>query len=99
MLSSIFWTKNAYKHVASEFHPFHKHDLNALLHVFTTGLGVWGAIQMAVALDQVVAVYVYAVIIALTTPFMPAALHTVFAYACLQVPIESIPLDLDPLKL
>lgn len=98
-LSSIFWTKNAYKHVASEFHPFHKHDLNALLHVFTTGLGVWGAIQMAVALDQVVAVYVYAVIIALTTPFMPAALHTVFAYACLQVPIESIPLDLDPLKL
>jgi hypothetical protein len=98
-LSSIFWTKKAYKQVASEFHPFHKHDLNVLLHVLTTGLGVWGAIQLAITLDQRVAVYVYAAIISLTTSLWPAALHSAFVYGCEQVSIDSIPLDMDPVKL
>lgn len=88
-LSSIFWTKKAYAHVAAEFHPFHKHDLNVLLHVFTTGLGVWGAIQLAVSFDLEAAVYVYGAIIALTTPFWTAAIHSAFVYGCLQVPLAA----------
>lgn len=98
-LPSIFLTQKAYKYVASEFHPYHKHDLNVLLHLFTTGLGVWGAIQMAVALDQLVVVYVYGAIIALTTPFWPAALHSAFVYGCLQVSTDIVPLDMASLKI
>jgi hypothetical protein len=98
-LSSIFWTKKAYAHVASEFHPFHKHDLNVVLHLFTTGLGVWGAIQLAASFDLVAAAYFYAAIIALTTPFWTAVLHSAFVYGCLQVPLAVIPLALDPLYL
>jgi hypothetical protein len=98
-LSSIFWTKKAYENVASEFHPFHKHDLNVLLHVLTTGLGIWGAIQMAVTLDLTVAVYVYAAVIGLTTPFWPAAWHSAFVFGCLQVSVDASPFDMEPLKL
>jgi hypothetical protein len=110
-LSSIFWTKKSYQYVASQFHPYHKHDLNVLFHVFTTGLGVWGAIQLAISLDCVQAVYLYAAVIALTTPLLTAVLHTAFVYACLQVPLSTVlattalgsivvgtPLD-DPIKL
>ena len=84
-LSSIFLSKAAYNHVADEFHPYHRHDLNVLAHLFTTGLGVWGAIQLAVTLDQFNVVYAYAALIALTTPFFTAALHTAFVYGCLQI--------------
>lgn len=97
--ASIFLTKESYEFVASEFHPYHKHDLNVFLHLLTTGLGVWGAIQMAVTLDYQVAIFAYAAIIALTTPFLTAALHSAFVVGCLMISIESIPLDVDPLKL
>mmetsp|Transcript_58075 Transcript_58075/g.141951 ORF Transcript_58075/g.141951 Transcript_58075/m.141951 type:complete len:618 (-) Transcript_58075:248-2101(-) len=86
--TSIFWTKKTYDHVASEFHPFHKHDLNVLAHVFTTGLGVWGAIQLAVTLDAQVAVYIYAAIIAVTTPAVTAILHSTFVYGCIAVSVS-----------
>lgn len=97
--SSIFWIKKAYKHVEAQFRPYHKHDLNVLMHVFTTGLGVWGAIQMALHFDLLMAVYVYAGVIAVTTPLLTAGLHTAFVYACLQVPLSVIPVALDPLYL
>jgi hypothetical protein len=106
--SSIFWSKDAYKHVADEFHPYHKHDLNVFLHLWTTGLGVWGALQLvlhftaginvhidagmdinipSIDIDAgILSVYTYAALIALTTPFITAALHTLFVFACLQVP-------------
>ena len=88
--TSIFWTKKAYEHVASEFHPFHKHDLNVLAHVFTTGLGVWGAIQLAVTLDAQVAVFIYAAIIAATTPAVTAILHSAFVYGCMAVSVSDV---------
>jgi hypothetical protein len=97
--ASIFLSKKSYEFVASEFHPYHKHDLNVFLHLLTTGLGIWGAIQMAVILDYEVAIYAYAAIIALTTPFLTATLHSAFVVGCLMISIESIPLDVDPLKL
>jgi hypothetical protein len=89
-LSSIVWTKQSYHHVASQFHPYHKHDLNVVLHVLTTGLGVWGAIQLATVLDFVEAVYLYGAVIALTTPLPVAMLHTAFVYGCLQVPVTTL---------
>mmetsp|Transcript_50251 Transcript_50251/g.76486 ORF Transcript_50251/g.76486 Transcript_50251/m.76486 type:complete len:587 (+) Transcript_50251:78-1838(+) len=98
-LSSIFVTKKAYEYVASEFHPYHKHDLNVLAHVLTTGVGIWGAIQLALVFDLQVAVFAYAIIIATTTPFWTAAFHTAMVWALVQVPITVIPLELDAVKL
>lgn len=89
-LKSIFWTKASYNHFANEFHPYHKHDLNALLHLFTTGCGVYGAIHMAVSLDAVQLVYLYAVIIAVTTPVVTAIFHSMFVYGCLLLPLEGV---------
>jgi hypothetical protein len=56
-LSSIFWSKAAYKHVSDEFHPYHKHDLNVFLHLWTTGLGVWGALQLVLSLNDTLNVF------------------------------------------
>ena len=89
--SSIFWTKDSYKAVASQFHPFHKHDVNVLLHGFTTGLGVWGAFQLAATYDMEIAVYVYAAVIGFTTPLLwTAILHTAFVAACMSIPVSSV---------
>lgn len=99
--SSIFVSKTTYKHVADEFHPFHRHDLNAFLHVLTTGLGVWGALQLAATVfDLQVAVYAYAALIGLTVPIPTAILHSVYVYACLKIPAEAMTLagyELSPL--
>ena len=85
-MSSLFITKNTYKQIAAEFHPFHRHDLNVFLHVLTSGLGVWGAIQLAaVVLDLKAVVYAYAALIGLTAPLATAIVHSAFVYACLQV--------------
>lgn len=94
-LSSIFWTKKSYQHVYSEFQSFHKHDVNVLFHVFTTGLGVWGAIQLALHYDLVAVVYLYAGVIALTTPWATAFLHSAFVYACLQISLDVLPYSLE----
>lgn len=89
--SAIFVSKAAYKHVAEEFHPYHRHDLNVFLHVLTTGLGIWGALQLAATVfGQIYAVFAYAVLIGLTTPLLTSVLHTAFVYACLRVPVEAM---------
>lgn len=89
-LKSIFWNKSSYNHFAESFHPFHKHDLNALFHVFTTGLGVFGAIRMAISLNVIHIVYVYAAVIAITTPVVTAVFHSAFVYGCLLLPITDV---------
>jgi len=89
-LKSIFWNKSSYNHFARSFHPFHKHDLNALFHVFTTGLGIYGAIQMAVSLNLIHIVYVYAAVIAVTTPVVTSVFHSAFIYGCLLLPITDV---------
>lgn len=94
MLSSLFWSKAAYKQVSSEFHPFHRHDLNVLVHLWTTGLGVWGGIQLAVGTGYVSAVYVYAALVVLTTPWLTAVLHSAFVYACLQLAAPTLTVQL-----
>jgi hypothetical protein len=83
---SVFVTKEAYQHVADEFHPFHKHDLNVAVHLLTSGLGVWGAIQVAIAFNYAPIVYAYAIIIAMTTPLLSTAtVHTLFVYGCICI--------------
>jgi hypothetical protein len=84
--TTIFITKDAYQYVSDEFHPFHKHDLNVLVHFFTSGLGVWGAIQLAVLYNLPIAIYIYTALVAITTPATTtAALHTLFVYLCLCI--------------
>jgi len=85
-LSGLFVSKTAYKQIASEFHPFHKHDMNVFCHVWTTGLGLWGFFQLAKCFGLDAAVYVYAGLVGLTTPFFTSIVHTVFVVAMMQIP-------------
>jgi hypothetical protein len=87
--TAILWSKDAYQYVAGEFHAYHEHDMNVFLHLWTTGLAIWGAIQLGLLYSET-AVYVYAALITLTTPVLwTAVLHTIFVFACLQVPAAS----------
>ncbi|GKZ01477.1 hypothetical protein MPSEU_001098300 [Mayamaea pseudoterrestris] len=83
--SSIFWTKETYAHVAADFHAFHKHDLNVLAHLFTTTLGVWGMMQLAVEYNCTAAVHAYGLLVLLTTPIRTALLHSILLYGMLPV--------------
>jgi hypothetical protein len=99
-LSGIFVSKSAYKQVSTEFHPFHRHDLNAFLHFWTTGLGIWGAVQLAMLYDLEKVVYAYAAIIALTCPLATAVLHTLVVAAFVTLPAfshKAVPLEMDSL--
>ena len=95
-LSNIFWTKAAYHQVASEFHPFHKHDLNVFLHLWTTGLGLWGAVQLAMLFELPIAAYIYMAVAATTCPLLISVLHTALIYGMMATPLPVI-LDLDPM--
>ncbi len=90
-LWSIFGSKTSYHHFAHSFHQYHKHDLNALSHLFTSGLGFWGAIQLALLVTEGEAlVWAYAGLILATTPLVTGILHTAFVYGCLQVPVQDV---------
>jgi uncharacterized MnhB-related membrane protein len=91
--SDLFLGKKTYQYVATDFHQFHKHDMNCLIHFFTTTLGVWGAMQLLLSLDSLESkilvdslgtffVYAYVLLVALTTPVVTAFLHTALMYAC-----------------
>ena len=97
-LEGVFWTKSAYRQVSAEFHPYHRHDLNAFVHLFTTGLGIWGAIQLAKLHGFESIVAAYSVIIALTTPFLTAVVHTALVAAIAMVPslqVDAVPLEMN----
>lgn len=96
--SGIFLSLDAYQQVASEFHPYHQHELNVFAHFFTTGLGVWGAIQLAKLYGFEYAIVAYAFIIALTTPFWTSVIHTVIVVAMACAPklqVDVVPLEMD----
>lgn len=93
---SIFITKAAYHHVAAEFHPFHKHDLNVFLHLFTTGLGLWGAVQLAMIMELPIVAYIYMATTALTCPLTISVLHTAILYAMMVTPLPAV-MQLDPM--
>ena len=97
-LPGIFRSKDAYKQVSSEFHPYHRHDLNVFCHLWTTGLGIWGGIQLAMMYQLQYAVVAYAAIIALTTPFWTAAIHTGMVAAMTLVPtlqVDAVPVEMN----
>ena len=91
-LWSILGSKTSYHHFANSFHQYHKHDLNALSHLFTSGLGFWGAIQLALLVSEEgkAIVWAYAGLILATTPLVTGILHTAFVYGCLQVPVQDV---------
>jgi hypothetical protein len=110
--TALFWTKESYACVAREFHPFHQHDLNVALHLFTTGLGIWGTVQLAVESDVAKSiagsistytnvVYAYMALIALTTPLRTALLHTVAVLGMLRFTVADmsvlIGIEIEPL--
>ena len=97
-LDGIFISKTAYKKISDEFHPFHKHDVNAMLHFWTTGLGIWGAVMLARHYDLTIVVQAYVALVALTTPLITAVLHTVIVAAFFFVPqlqASSLPLPIE----
>ena len=97
-LSGIFLSLEAYGHVSSQFHVYHKHDLNVLAHLFTTGLGVWGTIQLALLYDFEYAVVTYAFFIGLTAPFWTALIHTALVATMATVPalqVSALPLEMN----
>ena len=101
-LSSIFWRKATYHGISDQFHPFHKHDMNVFCHVITTGVGVWGALQLVNTIGELpFVVYAYAALIFFTTPLVTAVLHTAFIYGCLLVPVTAMQVfeyELSPLQ-
>mmetsp|Transcript_28936 Transcript_28936/g.43702 ORF Transcript_28936/g.43702 Transcript_28936/m.43702 type:complete len:592 (-) Transcript_28936:79-1854(-) len=100
--SSTFISKKVYKQLLDEFNQFHRHDVNALLHFWTTGLGVWGAIMLALNYDMDVLVYIYAATIALTTPLLTGFLHTALVAAFMYIPqlhVNAVPLELENLHI
>jgi hypothetical protein len=97
-LSGVFLSLDAYRQVSSEFHPYHQHELNVFAHLFTTGLGVWGAIQLLKLYGLDYAIVAYAFIIALTTPFWTSIVHTAIVVSMSLVPVlqvDAMPLDMD----
>mmetsp|Transcript_15134 Transcript_15134/g.23026 ORF Transcript_15134/g.23026 Transcript_15134/m.23026 type:complete len:604 (+) Transcript_15134:215-2026(+) len=86
-LTGIFLTKDAYKQVGDEFHPYHQHDLNALLHLLTTGVGMWGAVQLAVLYNCEHIVWAYSTLVCLTVPLLTGVIHTAAVLAMAMNPI------------
>ncbi|GAX14631.1 hypothetical protein FisN_6Lh416 [Fistulifera solaris] len=81
--------KCTYRYIAAEFHPFHQHEGNVCAHLFTTSLGVWGAIQLARVLGFALLPVAYGILVAATTPLMTAFLHSLFLYGAFRT---SVPL-------
>jgi hypothetical protein len=98
-MSDLFWTKESYRYIAQEFHSFHRNDLNVLMHLFTTTLGVWGAIQTVLgnwssASSGLYAVYIYALAVILTCPIPTGILHTVLIAVLINIPSPSLSFSL-----
>lgn len=93
--TSLFVTKESYSYISDEFHSFHENDLNVLLHLFTTTLGVWGAIQavllyFASSSTGLYAVYAYGLAVLLTCPAVTGILHTVALVVMVLIPSPSL---------
>lgn len=87
-LQSLFITKDAYKKIADDFHPYHRHDLNVFLHVLTTTLGVWGAIQLSAqySSSHYYILGAYTLFTLATTPFRTGLIHTGLIAALAFIP-------------
>jgi len=76
VLKNIFMSTASYDNVAAEFHAFHKNDFNVFLHLLTTGLGVWGAVQLAIICEMHILVGLYAVLVLVSTPWVTGIIHS-----------------------
>ena len=88
-LHSLFWTKEAYRHVAREFYPCHSKDLNLILHILGSGIQMWGAVQLLFHFNLQFIVYSFALYVGLTCPLATGLLHTLLFYGFINTPIPS----------
>ena len=86
---SVFWTKDAYRHVATEFYPCHSKQLNLILHVIGAGIQMWGAVQLLSHWHLSIVVYVFATYVGITVPFVTGILHTLLFAWFLATPLPS----------
>ena len=99
-VSSLFFDQTAYARVHREFSLYHKHTLNVALHLFTTTLGVWGALHLVLLNSSLlssfsdaaipwgpVLVASYGLFVALTTPRSTAVLHSLLVLGLAVCPI------------
>lgn len=86
-LKSIFWNKDAYKNVATQFYPCHQHELNLLLHMIGASIQMWGAVQFCILFGMHLIVYLFITFVAITTPFATALFHTIIFGWFITVPL------------
>lgn len=87
---SLFWTKEAYRHVASEFYPCHSKDLNLILHILGAGVQMWGAVQLLFLFNLQAIVYTFAIYVGLTCPVATSLLHSLLFCGFITTPIPSL---------
>lgn len=88
-LRSIFWTKDAYRHVAAEFYPCHSQPLNLVLHVLGAGIQMWGAVQLLLHFQMPFVVYLFGAYVGLSVPLVTALLHTAMLAWMAAAPIPA----------
>lgn len=85
---AIFETCKTYRKVTQDFHQFHQHDINCALHLITSTLAVWGVVNVVFELMErgtyLMLIYTYMILVALTTPWKTALVHTALMNFCLQ---------------
>ena len=85
---AVFWTCKTYRKVAQDFHSCHQHDLNCALHLATSTMAVWGVVNVIQDLTGsgagMMLIYTYIALVALTTPWKTALVHTALVYFCLH---------------
>jgi hypothetical protein len=88
-LRSLFWTKEVYRHIASDFYPCHSKDLNLILHILGAGIQMWGAVQGLFLFDLQLIVYAFVLYVGLTCPLVTSLLHTLLFYGFIHTKIPS----------
>lgn len=69
--------------------------MNVFLHLWTTGIGLWGAVQLAVVLGQPMAVHIYMAVTASTCPVTISVLHSALLYGMMVTPLPAV-MEFDP---
>lgn len=87
---SVFWTKLAYRQVATDFYPCHSQQINLILHWIGAGVQMWGTVQLLSLLNLQIIVYIFAAYVASSIPTATALLHTLLIYFFLTTSIQEL---------
>ena len=84
---SIFISKDAYRHVATDFYPCHSHPINLILHVIGASIQMWGAVQLLIIFNLQLIVYGFMAYVVLSTPISTAILHSMLFWSFINTPL------------